>query len=273
MPTLTPTPRRRAAPSLIVALFAAALFAACAAPNARAQSVLYYSDGALNPSGNILPQVLSGLGITPTNAADEADFVTKVNQGGWDLVILSPQLSARPDAETALINWVGGGGKAIAGDVSGNAALAGAFGAQYTGQESVTLGSNGSTFWSGVSSPITLANPGFDSFGNPGGYASYSADMTVRAGGTAAGTFTETGDASIVIGNNGRTVLNGFLDDTYDDQSKARRLALENNEVQYVLGGVFAVPESGTAFLMTAGIFLPLLSLFIRRQSPRMSEP
>lgn len=214
-----------------------------------AQSVLYYSDGEANPSGNMTPKALADLGISPTTASDEADFVTQLSSGTWDLVILYPQLDTLAAAESALATWVSGGGKAIAGSISLDNTFAEAFDAEYVGALNVDqdeIASAGSPLWSGVTSPLALTNPG---------WGTYSAELNALDGGVVAGTYSATGTASIVVGNDGYSILNGFLDDTYDAATEADRLTLAKNQIQSVLSaGTISVPETGTGVLTLLGM-------------------
>lgn len=223
----------------------AGVFAACAA-NVNAQSVLYFSDESLNASGNITPKALAAEGITPMVATNEADFVSQLNAGGWDLAILLEQVDELPDARTALVSWIGGGNRALAATSYMTDSFAAAFNASFVGNlavDAATVSSNGNPIWNGVVSPITLTNPG---------YGTFSVELAAGTGGVVAGTF-ETGTAAIVIGNNGKTQLNGFLDDTYDQVTESKRITLASRQIRATLNAGAVVPEPGTVGLMLLG--------------------
>ena len=231
-------------------LSAAVIAILLSATTANAQSVLYFADEAANPSGNVTPQALTAQGIVPTIATSEADFVTQLGAGGWNLVILYPQLDPLPDATTALVGWVNGGGKAISGSTFLDDTYAVAFDARYLGDPNIDrdeiAGVPGDPLFAGVASPITLSNPGWNVF---------SAELEALSGGIVSATFTATGTAAVITGNDGFTVFNGFLDDTYDGATQAARLSVAQNQIQTVLAaGVVAVPEPGTGLLALAGV-------------------
>ncbi len=232
-------------------------FAACAAisvafacaATANAQSVLYYADGFLNPSGNITPKALTAQGITPTTATSEADFVAKLGAGGWDLAILLEQVSELPEAKTAMVSWIAGGGRALTASSSADTAFIAAFNAGYLGATRVDktiVSSNRNAIWNGVASPLTL--------NSALGYGTFSTELAATTCGVVAGTF-ETGSAAIVISNGGKTRYNGFLDDTYEQQSEADRIRLVSRQIQATLNaGAVVVPEPGTLGLAVLGV-------------------
>jgi len=80
-------------------------------------------------------------------------------------------------------------------------------------------------------------------------YGVYSRSFVADAGSTVAGTF-EDGNAGIVIGNSGRTIINGFLGDTLGYADEVR---LYQNQVNYLLG-TQQVPEPATLALVGLGL-------------------
>lgn len=209
------------------------------AATASAAGVLYFSDYSLQT--NALDTAIDNLSLARTNAVDEADFVTQLGAGGWDVVVLLVQNNPQVAAQTALEGWVIGGGKSIYADWTLNASTALVFNAAFTSNvnnSSITHG--GSMYFAGASDPMTLSNPG---------WGIYSLGLSALAGGTGVGMF-ENGDAASVVGNSGRTIMNGWLNDTYDGGSMADHVLVAEQQLQQVM----AVPEPGTMLALGLGL-------------------
>ena len=102
--------------------------------------------------------------------------------------------------------------------------MAAAFGASWTGndnQQPITQTAS-SVIWNGVTSPFGLSNPGWGSF-------SFGMQPTT---GQSVGSFPN-GDSAIVVGNGGRTILDGFLEDT--PASSTQGVLLAENEITETL--------------------------------------
>jgi hypothetical protein len=191
------------------------------------------------------------LGVTPTVATSYADFDTRLQTGTWDMTVLLQQGSADTTWITPMINYVQGGGRAIvsswliANNPSEAQRMAAAFGAQYTGS------TNGNPItqtvahpiWDGISNPFNLFNPG---------WVTYTTGMTVTSG-QSIGRFPNGNDA-LIVGNQGHTVLNGFLSDT--PANATERVQLAENEVHFLLQS----PDPQDVYRVTAvpGQFLNL---------------
>jgi len=210
---------------ILGAAVALALVAGSSAPM-RASSILYFVDK--NFGTDQMDAALATLpaGDTVTVATSPLDFATKIAGGTYDLGIFSQQYYADfanpytnsndfSTALTALETFVAGGGKAIVDTWSpGSSTYVSAFGADYTGNINGPA-VNMSGFNSGVSNPVTVSNPP--------GYATFSTGMSLDAtnGISIAGTFLDPGNASgtdgeaaVIIGDGGRSIVNGFLNDT-----------------------------------------------------------
>ncbi len=165
-------------------------------------------------------EALTNLGITPTVATSYSDFESELSSGSWDLVVLMDQGYTDPTWEAPLINYVSQGGHAIVASWAKPQDVAAAFGATYTGNtdlEPITQ-TVASPIWSGISNPFALSNPG---------WGTWSTGLEATTG-QSIGTFPN-GDGGIVVGNGGRTILNGFLQDTPADAAQGVQLA--ENEI------------------------------------------
>lgn len=191
-------------------LFAAVAFGAIAASGADAASLLYRVD------------YLGDTDYLGAAVYDSAYHVTSTSGdlGGYDLsaydvVVYANQGEGVPNGDIAKLNaFIAAGGKVIFNDWTGSNTFDG--GQTFTGStnhHTVTL----SQFYDGVPVPMTLLNPTH--------WGIFSTDMAGNAGSVVAATF-ENGAAAIVVGNDGRTIVNGFLNDTaWSEELYANELA------------------------------------------------
>ena len=184
--------------------------------------VLYYVD--YNFGNDPFGQAFTALGITPTVASSYSDFESDLSSGSWDLVVLLNQGYEDSTWETPLVNYVDGGGHAIVASWTHPQNVAAAFGATYTGNndQSPITQTVSSPIWNGVSNPFDLFNPG---------WGTWSTGLQATTG-QSIGTFPN-GDGGIVVGNGGRTILNGFLENTATDPAQGLQLA--ENEIAATL--------------------------------------
>ena len=95
----------------------------------------------------------------------------------------------------------------------------------------------------GIINPVTLVNP-------PPGWHHFSHGLAPLPGGTSAGTFAS-GDSAIMIGNGGRTIMNGFTNDVIPDPTGQQ---LYENEIQFLVGrSASVVPEPCSLTLLSMG--------------------
>jgi hypothetical protein len=206
---------------------------------AQSAAILYWAD--LVQGTDAMAAALSSSGHAVTTSTSEADFVSDVSAGGWDLVIFMNQNTSNAGAHAAITSWVGSGGAAIFADWTRNAATGAAFDATYPGGTNQTsLLVTSPALAAGIATnPITLTNPGWGVF---------SMSMDEGLGGASAGVFGSGADA-IVIGNDGRTIINGFLNDTFGPGGTARfgdGVQLYLNEI----GLILQVPEPNILALL-----------------------
>jgi hypothetical protein len=197
--------------------------------------ILYYVDKEY-PGHDTFYEALASMSLLPSTTVVRGDnaMAGYLANESWHLIVTLIQDRGGDKIFTnTLINYVTQGGKAILADWRGHSnadavALAAAFQGSYTGSYN---GSNiyfvpGSMLWYGLTSPIYLGLPSGVSWGT------YSMGLGATGNAVEAGIFPN-GDAAIVIGNSGNTILNGFLQDVFLDFGEG--VYLTANEVRYLL--------------------------------------
>ncbi len=214
-----------------ILLAGAALAATVAmASAADASSLLYRNDKTLG--ADYLGAAIAASTYTVTSTASSLSGFTL---GDYDVVVYANQNSSIPSGDLAALDaFIAAGGKVIYNDWTRSSGFDGQ--ATYTGNNNQTSLSLTSLFSSGIASPLSVTNTGWGIFSM--GLAS--------AGGTVAGSFGN-GDAAIVVGHGGKTIVNGFLSDTVASQQ------LYANELASFTAGV---PEPATWAMMIAGFGL-----------------
>lgn len=199
--------------------------------------VLHFIDQAPRPDPYV--PAYTNLGIVATFATSYPDFNTRLAAGGWDLVVYLQQNFNDVSSITPLGDYVTGGGRAIAATwiVNNNPPeaqrLAGFFGASYAGGTNFTSVTQiGHPIWAGIANPFQLSNAGWGVF---------STGMQPTTG-TSIGTFPG-GSSALIVGNGGRTLLNGFVTDAPTNLTERVRFA--QNEVAFLLGLAPPGPAQG----------------------------
>jgi hypothetical protein len=208
-------------------------------PGGHAQpgKILYFVDGTNGTDEMAAALVALSPPNTVVTATSPTDFASKIAAGGFDLGIFSAQINYGPDytaALNALGAFVTGGGKAI---VNSWATFAGFDLTQFGGTPTGDINGPATKvigFNTAIANPIAVTNttPGY-----PGFSTGLSLDPTT--GTAVAGEFLDpgngsgtNGEAAVVIGNSGRSIINGFLNDTAGAQGEQ----LYENEINALLG-------------------------------------
>jgi hypothetical protein len=176
-------------------------------------NVLIYDD---NTDDQKALQAADNLGLAYTRAAS-SDFVTLLTGGGWDLVIFDcPSTYPNGDWQTALMDYVAGGGRLIMSYwtlQTESAAFQSAMGVSVATSLSIPLplyGWGSHEIFDGVPNmTIGLDDAWFDD----------GDKLNTVGDGVAAGGYTMTpaaAEAAVVIANGKRTIYNGLLFDSYD---------------------------------------------------------
>jgi len=199
----------------------AGLVGLLAASPAWAGNILVFDDGGgAGPSA-----VAGGVALTPhtaTYTTSTATFNSSMAAGGWDLVIWSEQSNAQWSAcSSALTTYVNGGGKVIGCTW------------QNTGFVALMQGTLVSTNFTSItttSHPIFANCPATIGVTSTG-FGIYSQCYNPVSGATGIGT---AGSAyAVILGNGGRTLLNGPLSPQYVPLSAGQQLYA--NEINYLI--------------------------------------
>ncbi|MEM7262518.1 MAG: dockerin type I repeat-containing protein [Planctomycetota bacterium] len=219
------------------------VFAASLAGTAQAQTVLVY-DGNTNNSNAVA--AATAFGLPTTIVANDAGFIAELTGGTWDLVVVDVP-SGIPFTDvgvgTALDAHVAAGGKAMlcwwSLDGGSLDPLAAQIRATFQVESAVDFFVVMPTFAWDSTHPIFLEpnliplplTPATDFWADNGDRLT-GAPGTVEIGGFVA---TPTpGEASIVIGNGGSTIANGFM---FDDYATADIVPFLVNEMNFLLFG------------------------------------
>lgn len=222
-------------------LFLAAATASLLAGAANAATVLYRND--FNLATDQMAAALSALGYTVTTTNGNLSSFTLSN---YDIVVYANQNSGVPGGDiTALNSYIAGNGRVLFQTWDGTAP---SLGASFTGNNNQTSVTVGTLFGTGITNPLTLTNPGWGVF---------SMGLAATTG-TAEGLFAN-GNAAIVVGNGGRTIINGFLTDTLAGSQ------LYQNQLAYLAGGVVSIPEPASWAMLISGFGLTGAAMRRRR--------
>jgi len=179
---------------------------------ASGENALVFVDMAFANDGVVNSLTANGYNVTVASGA--SDFDTKMQSGNYDLVVLFVQNMLAADyglSLTAISNYIANGKKMIFATWAVNIysglndnAYAALFDAYFSGSTNLTTVTvTDPTMASGITNPFTLTGLGWGIF---------SVGLHAMNGATVLGTF-ENGDAAIVLGHRGNTVMLGYLSD------------------------------------------------------------
>jgi hypothetical protein len=230
---------------LVAGVAVGSLFALAAASPASAVAVLHFEDDSLGTSA--VPGALSSLGLvgSTTFTSDVTTFNTLLDGGGWDLVIFGEQNSfdTFDDASGSLTPYVTGGGRLIA-TTWRDGGLGSLLEAVFVTSNAAQITTDAHPIFAGLGATIDLDNPGWGTFSISWG----PTGSAVGLGSLGAG-------AAAILGNDGRTILNGPLFDTFDDLAQGEDYIA--NQIAFLLAVQQAdVPEPGTLALVGLGVVL-----------------
>lgn len=196
--------------------------------------------GTANAAVSVLYRVDYSVGVDRMAEAltNPAYAVTTVSGGlggldlsSFDLVVYASQNVSPTAGDLDLLDgYIGTGGKLI---YTSWTYLSPALGGHDQGAISAAQVNAGPLFGGGS---FTVTNPGWGTF----------ARGLSATTGTVAGTYGD-GSAAIVVGNDGRTIWNGFLNDTLSSSQ------LYREQLSYLSGFSSAVPEPATWTMMISG--------------------
>jgi len=216
-------------------ILAACLLALFVSP-AFAGNILYWTD--FNVGTSVIPDAITLAGYTGVAATDGTDFANKISLGGWSLIIVGEQdTSTYGSFGTQLTAWIAGGGRAIGATWLSGSGTANLFQGSSTGTNGLSIPNTGGPLFNGIVGDVGLYNPGWGTFSqyySPIGSASCLSNL----GGYG---------CAVVLGNNGQTLLNAPLFDSYADYDTGVQFVA--NEIGYL-----STPEPTTLLLLGSGI-------------------
>jgi hypothetical protein len=169
--------------------------------------------------------VAGAVALTPhtaTYTTTGAAFSSALSQGGWDLVIFAEELNSQwAAASTSLTSYVNGGGKVIGctWQTTGFAAL---LQGTRVGTNATPLTTTSHAIFANCGATIGLTNPGFGTW-----------SVTYSPTGSATGLGTLGTASGVILGNNGNTLLNGPLCNTYATLSQGQQFLA--NEINFLI--------------------------------------
>ncbi|NLU37983.1 MAG: hypothetical protein GXX78_03735 [Bacteroidales bacterium] len=166
---------------------------------------------------------LTNNGYAVTVASDWYDFNLKIANGQFQLAVAFAQnYSAVSDglSTTGLKNFIDNGGSVMfATWTAFDASVVTIMEAAFTGNNNLsTVTITDAALANGLTNPFSLSNPG---------WGIYSMGLSAIGGGEVVAVF-ENGDAAMVRGNNGHTMMIGYLSDAPNNSTEVRESIIAN---------------------------------------------
>ena len=201
---------------------------AIASLTSTGHSALVWVDGAHGNDGVV--DGLTNKGYSVTVATSASNFTTQLQTGNFDLSVLfvQNQSATSYNISTAVIsNYIASGKSMIfATWTADDLAYANLFDASFSGSTNLTTVTlTDPILANGITNPIVLSNSGW--------FIGFSMGLIAHTGAEVLATF-ENGNAAIVRGNGGNTIILGYLSDA---PALANRQAIFENVDDAVLGG------------------------------------
>jgi len=198
-----------------------------------ATDALVYIDSEIQ-DGKIVPALVE-LGYTVVVATSWSDFNTKLSFPTYQLAVMFNQNSGMGADLAKVTSFINAGGSMVYADWTHSSSFATLFQATFTSIDNQTIMDLDPTISTGLPDPITLVNTGWGIF---------STGLTANVGGQVLATFPN-GNAAIVRGNSGRTIILGYLSDV--PPADYRQQLFENLFISVVEPDVTADPTSVSA--------------------------
>jgi hypothetical protein len=227
-------------------LLVLACFSVLISCQAWAGAVLAWTDFEAEFATSVIPGGVALTSHTLTTATSQTHFNTLLSGGGWDVVIFGEQgTEVFGGSATELNAYIAGGGKLI-GATWVNGGFLTLMEAARVGENNTTIATSFHPIYSGLGAGIELVSPGYFVF-----------SMSYNPTGSAIGLGTLGTASAVILGNEGRTLLNGPLFDTYGDVAQGQQFLA--NEINFLIGSS-PVPEPASIALTASGLAIAALS-------------
>ena len=243
---------------LLNATAVVALIAATAS-GASATTALLYDD--LTFVTSPWQSALTGKGFTITSVSNDADFLSQLSMHTFDVVVVQfdgvdPTMMHSINALTSYTGKIIYNSAVTQYDSTFQVTDPVSFNDRNTAEQGIPATLNVSPLLSAglSSSTLTVDNPFYA--------VPWRSFTNIPATATVAGTFLDDGNAGIVIGNGGRTIINGFMGETLGSDE----VQLYKNELGLLTA---PVPEPATATLLGLGLVVTAALGYRRRKSAR----
>ena len=204
--------------------------------NGPVSRVLLFSDSLI---ASPFEPALTNLGLTFQRFSDEASFNSAVNAANRLSILVVLDAPQGTYALSSLAGFVSGGGRVLiqAYSLAGSPTLAGTFQVILESRSTSPLPLydwGGSLLFAGLSSPVNFIEINL----NEDAQKLHPLAEARAVAGFASGL--TSGEAAVVIGNGGRTIVNGFYVEGASDNSSAVKLA--QNEISFLIGALAPRP-------------------------------